>query len=162
MPRHAISVLAIGILSATPLPALAHLHPAVGKFAQRDRVGYRDGLNLTGYEQSEPNMRRDPTGLVCLCKDPFAFFPLPDCSWNSPDTWFIYWPVNVQSVCADVLGPPKCKFVGQTCNYRFQHFCNLNLDDLEWGWEVEITISGCDSRYTYTPPVFGGPPILPS
>jgi len=39
-----------------------HYHPALGRWLQRDPVGYRDGMGLYTYAMSSPGLYVDPTG----------------------------------------------------------------------------------------------------
>jgi len=40
-----------------------HYHPTLGRWVQRDPLGYHDGMNSYEYVQSRPVISRDPTGL---------------------------------------------------------------------------------------------------
>jgi hypothetical protein len=42
--------------------AFGHLHPVIGRFTQRDPLGYVDGLSVYQYLQSTPIGRLDPFG----------------------------------------------------------------------------------------------------
>lgn len=43
-----------------------HYHPSLGRWVQRDPIGYHDGVNLYEYIQSRPIRSRDPSGLKVL------------------------------------------------------------------------------------------------
>jgi hypothetical protein len=59
-----LCLLAVTLLSAPP--AAAEMHPGLGRFMQRDPLGYVDGLGLSGYCKDNPLAQRDPAGLFCL------------------------------------------------------------------------------------------------
>ncbi len=40
-------------------------HPTLGRWCQRDPIGYVDGLNVYEYVRSQPRRRQDPQGLYC-------------------------------------------------------------------------------------------------
>ena len=56
--------------------AFAHLHPALGRFVQRDALEYADSLSLSEYNQSRPDISVDPTGMIA------------GCPWTKPTTGF--------------------------------------------------------------------------
>jgi len=58
----AVSILAFGL---APADAHAYYHPTVGRWIQRDPIGYADGRNLYEYARSSPSMHRDPEGTKC-------------------------------------------------------------------------------------------------
>ena len=62
-------VLLAGILGATA-DAQAYHHPTIGRFVQRDPIGYADGMNLYEYGRSSPSRFVDPSGTVVVmhCK----------------------------------------------------------------------------------------------
>ena len=57
------TVLIAGVLGITT-NAEAYLHPKLGRFVQRDPIGYHDGMNVYEYVRSSPTSFVDPTGTV--------------------------------------------------------------------------------------------------
>ena len=55
-------MLAAAVLAAVH-PADAEYHPTLGRFVQRDPIGYKDGMNAYEYETSNPVTGLDPNGL---------------------------------------------------------------------------------------------------
>jgi len=71
-------------------------NPRIGRWMQRDPLGYVDGLSLYAYVQSNPVIGNDPSGFVaCLCRCPV--WPFPPTCWTA----------------APCLG----KAVGNTCTF---------------------------------------------
>jgi len=48
-------------------------HPTLGRWLQRDPIGYVDATNLYGYVRSDPVGRRDPRGLEAIKEDTFGY-----------------------------------------------------------------------------------------
>ena len=48
-------------------------HPTLGRWLQRDPIGYVDATNLYGYVRSDPVGRRDPRGLEAIKEDMFGY-----------------------------------------------------------------------------------------
>jgi hypothetical protein len=66
MKTRSLAVLVLAVLCLTTFAAHARVYnPALGRFLQRDPIGYRDGVNLYQYVGSRPIVARDPTGLCC-------------------------------------------------------------------------------------------------
>ncbi|MEI7836656.1 MAG: RHS repeat-associated core domain-containing protein [Planctomycetota bacterium] len=59
-----LAMLLIGFLAilAAPVESPAVYHPGLGRFLQRDVLGYVDGMSLYQYVGSSPVVRTDPTG----------------------------------------------------------------------------------------------------
>jgi len=65
-----LAVIALALLLTTEAEAM--YHPRLGRFLQRDPVGYRSGSNLYAYCNAKPVQRIDPLGLYtqpCCCTD---------------------------------------------------------------------------------------------
>jgi len=55
----AVAILTLGLAAAD---AHAYYHPTVGRWIQRDPIGYADGMNLYEYVRGRPQDLRDPGG----------------------------------------------------------------------------------------------------
>jgi len=60
-----LAVLLAGILGSTTT-AHAYYHPTLGRFVQRDREEYADGMNLYQYVGSRPTVASDPDGRILI------------------------------------------------------------------------------------------------
>jgi len=57
------AILAAGAVLAAASPAAAMYHPTLGRWVQRDPIGYEDGANLHEYASTAPHNGTDPHGL---------------------------------------------------------------------------------------------------
>lgn len=72
----------------------AYQHPQLGRFMQRDPLGYRDGANLYEPVRSSPILRRDPRGTSCAdCRCPGARL----------GPWMVEVPVSGPSEASDKM-----------------------------------------------------------
>ena len=60
--------------------ALAHLHPQLQRFVQRDPIEYADGSSMYLYLHANTLMHLDAEGLICSC----TAFPFPPPITTSP------------------------------------------------------------------------------
>ena len=58
-----VVALAASVVLLASGPASAVYHPTLGRFVQRDPLGYVDGMGLYEYVASRPPSARDPQGL---------------------------------------------------------------------------------------------------
>lgn len=63
-PRIAATVVLVVAIVGLADTAKAFYHPSVGRWVQRDPIGYQDGMSLCEYEGSEPCYHLDPDGLA--------------------------------------------------------------------------------------------------
>ena len=73
MKQTFLSTLLIAAAALTLLPsdASAYYHAQMGRFINRDPIGYGDGVNAYGYVQGNPTTHLAPSGLVriaCACR----------------------------------------------------------------------------------------------
>ena len=62
---HLVAVLAgLAAASVFAADASAMYHPTAGRFMQRDRIGYADGVNMYEYVGSQPPCATDPQGTI--------------------------------------------------------------------------------------------------
>jgi hypothetical protein len=101
------------IVTAFSGSAAAHLHPAMGRFMQRDPIGYVDGTDLTEYVRSNPVSSSDSTGLILTCPNqPPAPNDLRWCrDWGNP-----FHPG--QTCYREIVAFPQIS--GQHCCYNAQ------------------------------------------
>jgi len=89
---------------ALPSEAQAVYHPRLGRFLQRDPIGYEDGMGLYEYVTSQPTVSRDPEGL--------QYFP-NETAGDHPDykaygyAWEALWVDILQAVFWESDLPPE-------------------------------------------------------
>ena len=75
--------------------------PAVGGWASRDKLMYRDSSTLYGYARSNPSLRVDPTGHLSLPSGGGDWGPPYSTQKNAHD-WLIFWRLTAPNCCAQV------------------------------------------------------------
>jgi hypothetical protein len=75
------------VVAALTQPALAMYHPTVGRFLQRDPIGYADGVHLTQYVAGRPLILIDPIGLWSKIVRDNEKEWAEVCSNETTDTW---------------------------------------------------------------------------
>jgi hypothetical protein len=83
--------------------ASAMMHPGLGRFIQRDPLGYVDGFNIYELEKSQPVRRTDPDGNHCNCTGDF----------NNPITFYLF--SDQCNVAADVGIGLRIRIAPGTC-----------------------------------------------
>ncbi|MFO8014337.1 MAG: RHS repeat-associated core domain-containing protein [Phycisphaerae bacterium] len=62
----AVLLAAVALACIFTADAQAVYHPRLGRFLQRDPIGYEDGMGLYEYVASDPTVGRDPTGQAMI------------------------------------------------------------------------------------------------
>jgi RHS repeat-associated protein len=65
------------------------LHPALGRFMQRDPLGYVDGMSLYELTRSTPTIARDPSGLATIQWKRCAYIPAYDNCMKAADGTYL-------------------------------------------------------------------------
>lgn len=60
--QRTIGLASIGVLALLSADAPAYHAPQLGRFVQRDRAGYVDGMSLSEHQRSRPTVLTDPGG----------------------------------------------------------------------------------------------------
>ncbi|WP_425267248.1 RHS repeat-associated core domain-containing protein [Aeoliella straminimaris] len=89
-----------------------YYHPQLGRFVNRDPIGYRGGMNLYAYVGGMPTRYTDPMGLVickCMCKEEAQ--GLGEGGYNKPKPIFVTAP-NRAACAASCTNLDYSSFIG--------------------------------------------------
>jgi RHS repeat-associated protein len=125
------------------------LHPALGRFMQRDPIGYRDGMNLSVCLRGNPVVLRDPEGTGCAsgpCSQPTGDtaracckYSIQESAFSETSVWIggepTYWRTVArrQAEVANEHKYPSHRLVCKCAREFESQDLRVVIDDSDWG-----------------------------
>jgi len=125
------------------------LHPALGRFMQRDPIGYRDGMNLSVCLRGNPVVLRDPEGTGCAsgpCSQPTGDtaracckYSIQESAFSETSVWIggepTYWRTVArrQAEVANEHKYPSHRLVCKCAREFESQDLRVVVDDSDWG-----------------------------
>ncbi len=126
-------------------PVSAHLHPALGRFAQRDPMGYVDGVHFYAIYRNNSLAYLDPSGYGTWCNCPTAPAPPVPAVWPACGPGNVGQEITINGArvwglgsCAPLPGTPlaiTCACAAKTNCRKFDDYqCALSLITGAYQW----------------------------